>query len=370
MSATPTEALGEELYELMLGPDGASVDAIQRKPRIMGLRCVKAGSSAVNVANPTAEVVASRAREVLKEATDDLAKPLHEREPVDDTDFGAAARCFLGLEQGTESLDRRRRRDKADVHTGEKMTIEAMAKTQKEPPRVSHERKLMDALAGKLMERELDFLRERDGGSQSDMMDDSSWLAAAHDVWYTASQLSSELDGCYGVFRPEPGEEHPFQSDYNARLLFGDFWSLVKIPDQNDPFIADIGKPSEELSTLFAGGMIAVMFAYSPFEREGMEKLSSGKEVSLLSLDEQITLWHAWLESCQCAETTPEPVCKVHRFRAALDAYIKELNKCWDELRDPYRTPSHFTLDRSPRSIFERYGLQAPRLDKYTDYDV
>jgi hypothetical protein len=375
MSATPTEELGDELYELMLGSDGASADAIQRTSRLMSLRCVGTGSPAVDLPTATADATALRAREVLTEATDDLVKPLEEREPVDDTDLGAAARCFLALERGTEALDLKDRRKEAALYTGDK-SIRAMAKAQKRPYRRSHEHKLMIALAGKLVEREWTLLDEVSDRTADDTSRDSPWLAAVHDAWDAATGLSSALEQCCGIFRPEPGEEYPFRCDYDSLELYGKLWKYVKIPGKDDPFVATIGKPEEPVSTLFAEGLTAMLFAFSPFDRETIERLSADVVVApdiapIPVVSELIAPWHTWLGSCQCDLVTPDlGSCTVHRFRTTLDMYIKELNKCWDELRDPFRTPFQYRRDHSPDQTVDRYGLRVPPVDRYDGNSV
>lgn len=354
---TPSEQLGDELYDLMQGSDGASVDAIQRKPRLMSLSCVRSGSPAVDAPHPTAEAIALRAREVVKEATDDLVKPPPEREPVDETDLGAAARCFLALEPGTEALGLKDRRREAALYTDK--SIRAMAKTQARPYRPSHERKLMGALAAKLREREFDFLEQRGNVARpsANTPGGGPWLQVVQGVWDIAHRLSASLHICFGFFQPAPSGE--YIADVDSLMLFRNLLSLINWPDDTTYVRFDL--MPHQPPKMLPHQTIANLHKAAPFDSDTIRRLSH-TEIGFPEspyADELLVLWRRWLDSCQCSRTQPDSPCKVHRFRSALDSYIEHLDQCWTELRDPYREPGSYGIDRSPTKILEWYCVRA-----------
>ena len=352
----------------MLEPNGASVDAIQRKPRLMSLRCIRVGSAAVEVSNPTNEALARRTREILTDTTDDLVKPPHEREPVDDTDFGAAARCFLGLEPGTEALDRRRRREKADLYTGERMSIEAMAKTQKKPYRQSHEHKLMDALAEKIMGREWAVLAapshrtvQSEREAQFALAPERPWMKILHEAWQATSHLDLALYRSLKA-RKTPGGEDQDRLDIDSLELFATFWTLIYEPGADGK--RETGpNPTEPGPKASPKRLIEWVLDESPFTWPMIKPLADAMAPDGKRLDGQEELfarWLLWLQTCKCMERDPDPACRPHRVLKALYHYLEFLTWCWDEVRDPYHTPSSYGKQITPMRTLQFGGVRIP----------
>jgi hypothetical protein len=365
-----TTTLASELCALING-DGATPTAIRDMPGLMSLTYIRAEAPTLDAADAQEDAVAVTVRGFIEQASYALEEPVSERENKE-ADRGATARCLLGLYPGTGSMLLWERRKRAADHLVKH--VRTMTKPRKVKGRmVSHETLLMEQLASQLWERETDFLREADDRDVASPVapEDSPWLARVHIAWDTANDLRSTIGCYYSVFRPEDG----YDFDYESLDLFGFLWTLVKIPSVDDIATAGIGKPEEGMTILFPDGPITIMFVYSPFERETIERLSAADpappEIAHSPMfSELITPWCAWLDSCQCKESTPDPQCAVHRFREALDSYIKHLERCWNELRDPLRAPSHYGKDHSPSTILDHCGLSPPPLDKYADYDV
>lgn len=364
-STAPNNPLGEELYELMTEASGATPAAISTKPHLMGLSYIRAEAPNLDDADAQEEAVAVTARAFIEEATHALDEPVSQRESTE-ADKGAAARCLLGLHPGTGSMLVAKRRKRASDYADK--SVATMKKRRTAHGKAgTYETRLMDQLADQLLDREMDFLREADNKDVISPVapEDSSWLATVHTVWQTAKDLRSTVGCYYSAFRPEDG----YDFDYESLDLFGFLWTLVNIPRPNDITATGIGKSEEPMAVLFAEGAIAIMFVYSPFERETIERLSVADPAPpgiahSPMISELITPWCAWLDSCQCKGPTPSPQCAVHRFREALDSYIKHLERCWDELRNQYRTPIDYGKDRSPAMLVESYGLLLPTLDK------
>jgi hypothetical protein len=375
----PNNQLGCELYELMKSPSGATPTAIQAKPGLMSLAYIRAEAPHLDDGEAQETAVAVTAQGFIEEATHALDKQTSQREHTD-ADNGAAARYLLALEQGTAAmpLHERRKRAAECLH----LTDPASLRHQHKSGGVveTRETKLMNAVVNRLMERETHFLRER-GGVNSDKNEaDSRWLVTVHNAWDTARKLSVNLKLCCGFHRPEPGEEYRSRRDYASLELFGKFWQYIEIPATDSTWFVESDNPKTGRASLkpevqlaadmFGRGLTAILFVSSPFEEETIERLSTGIVVApnpdpLPIVRELIAPWRVWLESCPCPEATPEPdSCEVHWFYSSLEQYVKELLKCWDELRDPHYTPAHFRNDPSPAKILERYGLRIPVIDK------
>jgi hypothetical protein len=373
----PNNQLGCELYELMKSPSGATPTAIQAKPGLMSLSYIRAEAPRLDDREAQETAVAVTAQGFIEEATYALDKQTSQREHTD-ADNGAAARYLLALEQGTAAmpLHERRKRAAECLH----LTDPASLRHQHKSGGVveTRETRLMNAVANRLLERETHFLREQSGvnSDSNGAAVDPHWLEAVHNAWDTGRKLSANLKLCCGFHRPEPGEEYRSRRDYTSLESFGKLWQYVEIPAKDSAWFVKSGKPKKGRASLepeiqlaaniFGRGLTAILFASSPFEREPIERLSAGTAVvpdtdPLPIIRELIIPWRAWLESCPCPAATPDPKsCEVHWFYSSLEQYIKELRKCWDELRDPHHTPAHFRDDLSPAKTFERYGLRIP----------
>ncbi len=376
MPDDPITTLANELYDLV-NRDGATPTAIRDMPGLMGLTYIRAEVPSLEDGDVQEEAVAVTVREFIEQTSYALEEPVSQREDKD-ADRGAAARCLLGLYPGTGSMLLWERRTRAAGHLVKH--VRTMTKPRKVKGRiVSHETMLMDQLASQLWEREVDFLRDNSGrGSvQNDMYRDSPWLAVVHDAWSTARELTTQLEHCCDILRPRaPNYEYLDRCDYNSLELFGKLWKYVMIPKQGDPWLAAMGTPEEELTKMFPEGDVVALYYMSPFRRATLERLSN--EITeapaiapVLVVRELITPWRAWLKTCKCDVVHPDPnSCGVHRFRWALKVYTDRLSECWEDLRDPYRTPSHYRPDQTPAEIVERYGLRASPIDKSSDFSV
>jgi hypothetical protein len=378
----PKNRLSCELYDLMKGPSGASSSAIQAKPGLMSLSYIRTEAPRLDDREAQETAVAVTAQGFIEEATYALDKPTSQR-PHRDAEDGAAARYLLALEQGATSMPLHERRKRA----AECLRLDAASLRHRYVNKATglaetRETKLMDAVADKLLERETDFLRaQSSANSGSDgVAGDSHWLAAAHNAWDTARRLSASLELCSGFHRFEPDIEYDSQRDYASLEWFAKFWQYIEIPaedshwfakdDEPEPGRASLSLMTQLTATIFGKGLPEILFVSSPFDRETIERFST--EIAATPdadpspiVRELITPWQAWLESCPCPTSSPDPKsCKVHWFYSSLEQYIDELHKCWDELRDPYHTPAHFGNDSSPSKIFERYGLRIPSIDK------
>jgi hypothetical protein len=317
------------------------------------------------------KAVAVTVREFIEQATYALEEPISQREDKD-ADRGATVRCLLGLESGTDSMLLWERRKRAAGHLGK--DVRTMTQRRTKQGRVeSHEIRLMDRLADQLVQRENDFLREN--GTIGFTPDSALWLSAVSDAWSVTGELRSSVEGCVGVLRPSPGEEYPFRSDYESLELLGRFWQVVRVPAANDPFLADVHQQSDELATVFPEGLVALLYALTPFDRDTLKRLA-GAELTLTPeiastqiVHDLLPQWHDWLASCQCDPLALDASCVVHRFHQALDSYRKQLDKCWAELRDPYRSPLGYKSQRSTPDTLAYYAVRPP-IDKTTPNSV
>jgi hypothetical protein len=363
--ATPDNELGVELYELMLEPSGASPAAIRDKPGLMSLSFIRAEAPHREDGEAQEEAVAVTVREFIEEASYALEEPISQREDKD-ADRGAAARCLLGLQSGTDSMLLWERRQRAAGH----LVKHVRTLTQRHTKRgkvESHEIRLMDRLADQLVQRENDFLR--DNGTIGLPPDSALWLAAVSDAWTVTGELRAQVDTCIGVLRPSPGDEYPFRCDYASLELLGRFWQLVKIPAADDSFLADIHQRSDELATIFPEGLVALLYVLTPFDLDILERLT-GSELTLTPeiaspqiVHDLLSQWHDWLALCACDPLTPDASCMAHRFHEALKSYNKQLEKCWAELRDPYRSPLGYKSRRSTAEALAYYAVRPP-IDK------
>lgn len=368
--------LASELCDLMKG-NGATPTAIRGMPELMGLAYIRAEAPSLDDGNAQEEAVAVTVRECVEQASYGLEEPVSQREDKD-ADRGAAARCLLGLHPGTGSMLLWERRVRAAGYLIKH--VRTMTKPRKVKGRmVSQETILMEQLANQLLEREADFLRDshdRDA-AHHDIYRDTPWLKIAHGAWSTASELATELKHCCDVLRPaEPDQEYYARCDYNSLELFGKLWAYIMIPKVGDPFLAAVGTPEGEIAKLFPNGDIALLYYMGPFKRAALERLSSEivdapAIAPVPVVRDLITPWRAWLQTCGCDIVEPNLFeCSVHRFRSTLEDYIKKLGECWEDLRDPYRTPRHYKPDQTPAEIIEQYGLRAPTIDKNTKHSV
>ena len=373
MPNDPTTTLANELCDLV-NREGATPTAIRDMPGLMGLTYIQAETPSLEDGDAQEEAVAVTVREFIEQASYALEEPVSQREDKD-ADRGAAARCLLGLHPGTGSMLLWERRTRAAGHLVKH--VRTMTKPREVKGRVvSHETILMEQLASQLWEREVDFLRGR-GSAQNDMYRDSPWLAVVRDAWSTARELATQLEHCCDILRPKaPNYAYFERCDYNSLELFGKLWKYVMIPKQGDPWLATMGTPEEELTKLFPEGGVVFLYYMSPFRRATLERLSNDiTEAPAIApipvIRELIEPWRAWLKTCKCNTVRPDPnACGVHRFRWSLKVYTENLGKCWEDLRDPYRTPSHYRSDQTPGEITERYGLRVPAIDKNTKNSV
>jgi hypothetical protein len=360
---TPTTALGQELYELLTGTSGAAPSAICVQPLLMSLRYVQTEVPTLADGEDRADVVAVVTRELIEQASYSLDKPVSQREHTD-ADKGAAVRCLLAIEQGTDAmpLHERRKRAAAHLHMEDPRSLTHQHRRKRTGQIETYETRLMDALANKMLEREVDVMRSGNhtNGGTSDATGDSPWLAAAHEAWEAATKLLQALQQCSGFFLPEPDKKVFIRSDYDALELFGKFWKYVKLPGEDDA--------SDPNSGSFAKSLTPILLSESPFNKATVERLSTSIVVApditpIPIVNELIASWRAWLLSCRCGDISlPDPMtCPVHRFCKMLELYVEELRTCWDELRDPYRTPSQYRNDPAPDQIAQKYGLRLPR---------
>jgi hypothetical protein len=356
-----TTTLADELYALATDA-GATPAAIREMPALMGLTYIRAEAPAADEAARD-EAVAATVRNFIEQATYALEEPVSQREDKD-ADRGAAARCLLGLQPGTGAMLLPERRTRAAGYLVKH--VRTLTKPRKVKGRmVSHETALMAQLASELWDREADFLRDNDHGDGASSAK-ALLLETVSDVWKTASELGSNIDMCVGGLRPQPGETYMASSDYASLELLARLWQLVRIPPENDPFLTDLDQPSAVLNTIFPEGLVALLFVLPPFDRATTERLR--KEDLILTpeivspdiVHELMPQWHDWLDSCQCNPLEPENSCSVHRFQEALDSYIKQLDKCWTELRDPHRTPISYKSRRTHPETLEYYAIRSP----------
>jgi hypothetical protein len=373
MPNSPTTTLADELYALMTNA-GATPAAIRAMPGLMSLTYIRA-EAPTTIDDARDEAVAATVRNFIEQATYALEEPLSERDDKD-ADLGAAARCLLGLDPGTGSMLLSERRKRAASHLVK--NVRTVTKRREVRGRmVSHEIVLMEHLATQLWDRESDFLRDgsHSGGASSAQDGDSPLLASISDAWTAAGELESNINYCVGALRPQPGDDYPFRSDYASLELLARFWQLVRIPPEHDPFLADVDEPDDVLTTLFPEGLVALLFVLAPFDRATTERLS--REDLILTpeivapefVHELMPHWHEWLGSCQCHPLEPEKSCSVHRFQDTLGLYIKQLDKCWTELRDPHRSPLSYKLRRTPSETLEYYAIRSA-IDKYDGNSV
>jgi hypothetical protein len=344
MPSSPTSELGEELYVLMLKAHGATAAAIQRMPRLMSLNYVRAGVPELETPEAIEEAMAVNARKVLTEATEDLAKPPDEREPIDEVDNGAAARVYLAIEPGTETLLLKDRRERATIYTGKPVRVMAHA----QEGRRSHEYNLMASLAGRLIDREIEFVARNHPPILT------TELHAVHQAWRAVHSLGYQLM-LYDIFHSTSAPS--WGGDLNDTLaLFGGLWQVVEAPSEDtfdfspDQVPTSLDNPQE---------LLYLLRLASPFDQAALNNLSRciqegppveppddllAEEMEIKtssarapvfvrpSVDDDALVrylvehWQKWLEGCLCEMIVDRnPFCRQHRFRRALDLYKGKL---------------------------------------------
>ncbi|HEV7938974.1 MAG TPA: hypothetical protein VGP18_13240 [Solirubrobacteraceae bacterium] len=192
--------LGDELYELMCMPEGATASNISTKKALMGLLYVSkkiedlireeaGGYEAAITAEHQAEVV----RQYIKQATEELDEPLGERDHTDMAERGRAARVLLALETGTETLTVAKRRSKA----AREADIALRTMTRERPGFPSWQRRLMNAIASKMWECEVDSAlgdQSRSYASQEQKATDATEpFARLYLIWQSLASAISNL---------------------------------------------------------------------------------------------------------------------------------------------------------------------------------
>jgi hypothetical protein len=384
MRSSPTSELADELYGLMREAHGASTEAIRRRPRLMSLNCVRAGVPELDTAEATEEAIANSAREVLTRATEALAEPPEERELIDEVDNGAAARVYLGLERGTETLLLSERRERASLYTGK--SVSAMMKTQKKPFRRSPEYYLMASLADVVIAREVEFVaRKRPSVPSPEMV-------AVHQAWRAVERLRKQIV-LYDVFNssldvPEWG------GDLNSTLaLFGHMWQLVEAPKEYS--FTEIGPDQPPTTMQDPHELLYLLRLTSPFNQAELDEivrcirpglptappdrwLAEDIEIETSNATEPIFVvqptadddvlfaesiierWQRWLDGCLCKVAGDYWACRQHRFRRALDLYQGKLEECWAYLRDPLNSPGEYDRAVGAAEQLTQYGVRFP----------
>jgi hypothetical protein len=370
MPPVPRTELGLELYELMKEPSGTTSAAIRDKPHLMGLQYVRAEAPTLDDDEAREDAVAVTVREFIEEATGALDKETSQREHTA-ADNGAAARYLLALEQGTASMPLHERRERAFgyLHLKNAASLRHQHKNKKRGVTETRETRLMDTVADKLIERETDFLKDsRLQDPDPSVPPGSPLLAVVSELWRVSQNLHTTIGDCVGILRPQPGDEYPHDGDYDSLFLLGRFWQLVRIPSKNDPFLQR-DRLASELFPLWPEGSVAILWVLTPFEQAVIEEI---RRTDLLTpgygwpqfVHDLMPQWHEWLSSCTC-DTAPNPDCLVHKFQNALDGYIKHLDQCWRDLRDPYHSPDNYRSHRTPDETLRYYALNT-NLDNYT----
>lgn len=381
MRSSPTSELADELYRLMQEVHGASTEAIRRMPRLMSLNCVRAGIPELDTAEATEEAIAANARKVLRQATEELAKPPGEREPIDEVDEGAAARLYLGLEPGTGTLLLKDRRERATLYTGGR-NVRAMAHAQS--GRRSHEFRIMASLANVLITREVEFVaRKRPSVPSPEMV-------AVHHAWRAVERLRNQIM-LYNLFHSS--EVSGWGGDLNSTLaLFGHMWQLVEAPKENS--LTEIGFDQPPTTLQSPHELLYLLRLTSPFNQAELDELSRcirpglpttppdrwlAEDVEIetsratepifvvqptadddVFVEGTIERWQHWLDGCLCKVAGDYWACRQHRFRRTLDLYQGKLEECWAYLRDPLNTPGEYDRAVSAAEQLMQYGVRFP----------
>ena len=363
MPPVPRTELGSELYELMKERSGATPAAIREKPHLMGLQYIRAEAPVLDELEAQEDAIAVMAREFIDEAAHALDKQISQREHTD-VDNVTAVRYLLALEQGTASMPLRERRERAAecLRAEDAKNLRHQYKTKRRGVTETRETKLMDAVADKLMEREIQFLKD----SQADPSEppNSPLLAGVSELHGVAQELHSTMS--YLTAKPRSAHREDF--DVESLCLLGRFSQLVNIPLEEGHLDGWADPVLRALLLLSPTRTVAAMFSLIPFEGDTVNLMGqvdfSVSSIALFDfVDDLMPQWHAWLRLCVCDRAEPQADCPVHRFQTLLNSYIGRLDACWRELRDPYHSPSSYKFRTTPDRIIREYSLN-PTIDK------
>ncbi|HEY2142380.1 MAG TPA: hypothetical protein VGG98_10020 [Solirubrobacteraceae bacterium] len=173
--------LGEELYALMQTAEGATAANIAKQPTLMGLRIAYDEARSSGSARPSQVAIAQVLRDLLKQMTYLLSSI-----QGGNNDEGVAARIYLALEPDSEALLLKDRRKQAEVYIP--YTLRSAAKRHG-PERTSFEKRLMQSVAGHLIDREFAHLDEL---ARSHLVRADAWAPQPHaGIFNTYQSLES-----------------------------------------------------------------------------------------------------------------------------------------------------------------------------------
>jgi hypothetical protein len=366
MPAEPKTALGRELYALMKEPAGATAAAIREKPGLMGLRFVRAETPARHDHDAYEQAVAVMVCEHLEAASRTLNEVVTQRQsPL--ADNGAAARCLLGIEKGTDTMLLYERREKAAKHADKERR--SMIKSHGKTP--DYEMRLMDALAGKLEAREVAELdKEPPSPFDRSFVDRflPSWtprpLADYYRAWSIAKRLGDGLNDALGCVQRKSADQH---RGYRCGLCFPplmnyarltavttaigepDRWAMFRkddFPARNALRRIQTASPFDQATHTLLEQSVVTEMGYPQLDR------AFGKDVS--------AQWDGWVRTCECADT-PGPSCRVHQTISGSTDYVTTVEIEWQRLQEGLHalTPSEFVTATEPL-IYGSVGLRVP----------
>jgi hypothetical protein len=224
----------------------------------------------------------------------------------------------------------------------------------------------MDAIANLMEERETQFLK----ASQADPSEppDSPLLAGVSELHGVARRLHSTISYLMGTPLPARREEYPHGFDDESLCLLGRFSQLVNIEPEEGHLDGWADPMLRTFLLLSPTRTVAAMFSLIPFERDvvdlmGQLDFSAPSFAVFDFVNDLMPQWHAWLRLYASDRAEPQADYPVHRFQTLLDSYIKHLDDCWRDLRDPYHSPSSYKFRTTPDRIINEYSL-SPDIDK------
>lgn len=378
MPFTDDRALAQELYELMLAV-GATASAIRAKPHLMSLSYIRSEAPSMPDFDRNEESVAATVREFLSEATYGLDKPLSQREHVA-SDNGAAARCLLAIEPGTAALPLAARRRRAAVHAG--LNVRSMTKRRRvrNGEMVSHELRLMTALADELISREVQYAKPSPFARSP--IDNAiqifpDWaprpLLDYYRAWFLADLLPPQIEIAVNCTRSRSAVEHQGRKCIKCGMSLSTCARLIDITDYieiPDPFIQGLNQcPAREALRQLQTALPFDASDDRQFERCVTTAVDTDHMAELLG-DSIFSRWDTWLRRCHCEFPTRRatqydfrvhdrnPTCPVRAAITGLFAYRDAVQVEWGQLQTRLQAPFERFLLPTERSVLGQVGLR------------
>jgi hypothetical protein len=372
-------ALTAELCALM--KVGASIDNIAEKPALMALHVAKGKAQGVAMVPPSKVAIARAVQDLIVHASESVWSP-----NVDD-DYGMAARIYLGVEPGTKGLLLADRRERAAVYSTYK--VASARKSRTDTP--SHEERLMEAIAERLIVLESDHLDDL-ATTRYPLRQSNRWSLRPHAAIYRAYESAALLELALVRF-----VQKPFLDVITtpAEIAFFDT-PEVTLPMVGRIFLycdhVPLGQRVnhhaliERLPARDALGYFAAMLPFEQTEidylsrayalgREHTYDISSAKHepddhikivewvcANVFAIEQDqteplLTTWSQWL-ACGCTISSHSRSCRLGIATLSLSRYQRTLEDAWVKLaRALSSPPAGFSEWEDGQRIYYHLGL-------------